>query len=230
MKSIVPRFEITPLDSLDAYTASPKLAATIYAFDVPLNPHNPWTTSAGDGINGVRVVWHFQQTDAAGNSPGAIIKRWHNDEWLACNPNHPLSICKEAFACHDRLIDSIDKLSGRPHFGAGCLITNTRKASVLCALGHQMIGWRKNPQVTTWVFHESAAADAALYDDEALFKKLPDANISYAKAAIIGHENMVKVIKQIQFARVEHRGRVALIGRDMQKRQIDALEKILFRK
>ena len=41
---------------------------------------------------------------------------------------------------------------------------------------------------------------------------------------------MVKVIKQIQFARVEHRGRVALIGRDMQKRQIDALEKILFRK
>jgi len=51
-----------------------------------------------------------------------------------------------------------------------------------------------------------------------------------AKERLKKAENMVKVIKQIQFARVEHRGRVALIGRDMQKRQIDALEKILFRK
>ncbi len=75
-----------------------------------------------------------------------------------------------------------------------------------------------------------AAADAALYDDPALYTKLPDSGISYAKGAITGHERMVEAIKNIQFARVEHRGRVALIGRDCAGEKLNQLEKILYRK
>ena len=230
MKSIIPRFGITPIDSLEAQTASPKLAATIYAFDVPLHPVNPYTTSAGDGINGVRVVWHFQQSDAAGNSPARIIRMWNDAEWLALNPNNPLAICREAFDQYFKLKGEIGNLTGRQYFGPGVPITNTRKAAVLAGLGHRILGHRRNPQVTTWVFDEAAAADAALYDDPNLFKRLPDAAISYAKGAIIGHENMIAAMKEIQYARVEHKGRVALIGRDISKQKLESIEKLLYRK
>jgi hypothetical protein len=98
------------------------------------------------------------------------------------------------------------------------------------ALGHPLIGWRRSDRVTTWCFHQAAAADAALYDDANLYTRLPDASISYAKGAIVGHEAMIALVKDIQYARVEHKGRAALIGRDMPKNKLDQLERILYRK
>ncbi|MGA0019466.1 MAG: hypothetical protein ACO3IL_05685 [Steroidobacteraceae bacterium] len=230
-KSILPKFGITTIDSAAHSTANPRLAATIYAFDVPLHAENPYTTSAGDGIANVRVIWNFTQTDRAGNSPSEIAKRWHDSAWIERTPNDPLAICRRAFDEFDRLKGMMQMGRGLPqHYGAACRVTNTRKAAVMSALGHPLIGWQRNPRVTTWCFHEAAAADAALYDDPALYTKLPDSGISYAKGAITGHERMVEAIKNIQFARVEHRGRVALIGRDCAGEKLNQLEKILYRK
>jgi hypothetical protein len=230
-KSILPKFGVTTIDSAAHSTANPRLAATIYAFDVPLHEANPYTTSAGDGIVDVRVVWNFAQTDKAGNSPAEIAARWIDNVWMQRNETHPLAICKSAFAWHDKLKEMIEHGRGLPqHYGPAVVISNTRKAAVMAALGHPLIGWHRKPQNVLWCFAQAAAADAALYEDAALYTKLPDASISYAKGAILGHERMVAAIKSIQFARVEHRGRVALIGRDCAGEKLNQLEKILYRK
>jgi len=201
-KSLLPKFGVTTIDSAAHSTANPRLAATIYAFDVPLHESNPYTTSAGDGIVDVRVVWNFAQTDKAGNSPAEIAAKWIDTVWMQRNETHPLAICRSAFSWHAKLKEMIEH--GR--------------------------GWDRKPQNVAWCFHQAAAADAALYEDAALYTKLPDASISYAKGAILGHERMVAAIKNIQFARVEHRGRVALIGRDCAGEKLNQLEKILYRK
>ena len=98
------------------------------------------------------------------------------------------------------------------------------------ALGHPIIGWLRNEKVTTWCFPEAAATDALLYDDEKLYERLPDSSIAYLKGALLGHEAMTVAMKDIQFARVEHRGRVAMIGKHIIKKQLDQIERILFRK
>lgn len=230
-QSIMPRFGITTIDSASASTANPRLAATIYAFDVPLCDENPFTTSAGDGISGTRVVWNFKQKDKAGNSPRSIIEKWSDGIWMQQNPSHPLAACKASFEWLDRLKNMLQNGRGLNRYDSPSVqITNTRKASVLAALDHPLVGWKRHPVVTTWCFHQAAAADAALYDDPQLYSKLPDASISYAKGAIMGHEAMIKAIKDVQFARVEHRGRVAMIGRDAAGEKLNQLEKILFRK
>lgn len=230
-QSILPRFGISTIDSTSCETADTRLAATIYAFDVPLNEANPYTTSAGDGLKNTRVVWNFQQSDTAGNSPKEIARLWADKVWQINNPDSPLSVCRMAFEEHDKLKRYLQLGRGlEVHYGAGTLITNTRKAAVLIALGHCIIGWRRNDQVTTWVFHQAAATDAALYDSPRLYERLPDTAISYARGAILGHEAMIAKIKDIQFVRVEHKGRIALVGRDMRKDKIDALEKLLYRK
>lgn len=208
-----------------------QIAATIYAFDVPLHKDNPYDVQAGDGIKGTKVIWHFAQTDAAGNSPKEIAAKFFDDVWIAANPQHPLSVCKHAF---DWLADLKHMMkTGKGvsmYYGPSCRITNTRKAAVMLALGHKLLGWQRNEVVTTWCFHETTAADAALYDDEKLYEKLPDAPISYAKGAILGHLAMIDASKSVQHAVVQHRGRTAIIGKDMPKQSLDTLEKILFRK
>jgi len=229
--SILPQFAVTTIDNAYSEVADTRLAATIYAFDVPLHKEQPYTTSAGDGVKGVRVVWHFHQPDPAGNSPKEIVRLWTDSPWQERNPHDPLTVCKQAFENYEHLRRMLQLGRGLSHHAGPCAaVTNTRKASVMCALGHPLIGWRRNDRVTTWCFHQAAAADATLYDDPALYAKLPDAAISYAKGAILGHEKMVDCIKQIQFARVEHRGRVALVGKDMTPDKINALEKILYRR
>lgn len=230
-QSILPRFALTNLDDAQASTDITQLAATIYALDVPLHPDNPWTTSAGDGLRKPRVVWNFDQRDPAGNAPGEIMQRWSDTKWLDANPDNPLAVCKRTFDLFFKFKRMIETGGGPGNYhGAACDVTNTRKAAVLAALGHPLIGWRNMPVMTTWRFHQAAAADAALYDDRALYERLPGAAIAYAKAAILGHAEMVNRIKQIQFARVEHSGRVAMIGRDLGGEKLNQLEKILYRK
>ena len=227
----IPRFGFASVDGSSADVNNPRLAATIYAFDVPLNEANPYATAVGDGINGVRVTWHFQQSSACGNSPKLIASHWSDRRWIEANPTHPLAMCKAAFGFLENLSLAIKENRGFPlYHGAACRITNTRKAAVMQALGHPIIGWRRNEKVTTWCFPEAAATDALLYDDEQLYDRLPDAAISYIKGALVGHEAMIVAINDIQFARVEHRGRIAMIGKHIPKKQLDQIEKILFRK
>jgi hypothetical protein len=227
--SLIPKFAITAIGSESADVVNPRLAATIYAFDVPLHPENPFSVTAGDGIQGRRTTWHFHQTDPAGNAPGDIVKRWHDTKWLDENPQHPLAVCKRAFAEHDQLKHYLKLGRGLDsHYGPACAVSNTRKAAVLAALDHPLLGWRRNDLVTTWCFHQAAAADSALFDDPKLYEKLPFDAIAYAKGAILGHFAMVDMA--IQYARIEHRGRAAIIGKDMPKDKLDALERILYRK
>jgi hypothetical protein len=222
---------VNQLDSKNG-TANPKLASTLYAFEVPLNPTHPFQTSAGDGIDGVRVVWFFGARKTPGRSFAEICKLWHDQNWLASNPNDPLAVCKKAFEHFDEMKSSI--ANGKSQFGSFALASvktpDTRKASVLRALGHKYFGYSRRDNVVTWLFDQSAAADAALYDDRDLYRKLPNATISYAKGAILGHRQMVKAIKEIQFARVEHRGKYALIGKDIPKRELEIIEQLLYRK
>jgi len=150
---------------------------------------------------------------------------------MAENPDHPLAICRQAFEHHAKLKSYLRAGRGPSMFyGASCKVTNTRKAAVLMAMGHPLMGWLRNDQVTTWCCHEAAAADAALYDSPDLYDRLPDEAISYARGAILGHEAMIAASKQIQTAVVTHRGRKAFIGKDISKPQLDALERVLYRK
>ncbi len=223
-------FEIQTVDGLVTDVSNIQLAATIVAFDVPLHPSNPFSTQAGDGLVAPRVTWHFSGASPLGDTAENIGERWTNEQWIALNPNHPLAICRATFRWMATFMDAIKSGQGFSFYhGAAVRITNTRKAAVMAALGHPVIGWQRNDKVTTWCFHEAAASDAALFDGD-IYTHLPTAAISYAKGAILGHEMMVKTVKDIQFARVEHKGRTAIIGKDISQKKLDQLEKILYRK
>ena len=227
--SVVPRFAVSNIAGESADISNLQIAAVVYAFDVPLHKERPYDVQAGDGIKGTRVIFHFDQ-QAGGNSPKEIASKYFDDVWLASNPSHPLAVCRWAFDEHAALKQMLRNGGLDQYTGPACRITNTRKAAVLKALGHKLLGWQRNAVVTTWCFHEAAAADAALYDSPDLYQKLPDEPISYARGAILGHEQMIALSKQIQTARVEHRGRVAHIGKDIPQKDQDSIEKLLFRK
>lgn len=230
-QSILPRFGVSTVDGNLADIDNLQCAATIFAFDVPLNETKPYTTQSGDGFSGVRVVWHFQQTDGAGNSPKSIAKHFMDRAWCDANPGNPLAVCRRAFDELSLLKTLLETGRGLPFYaGPGVRITNTRKAAVIKALGHPLKGWLRNSQVTTWCFPEAAAADAALYDDPDLYRKLPDSAISYARGAILGHEAMIAQCKTILQAVVTHKGRTAIIGKDAPKALVDSISKLLYRK
>jgi hypothetical protein len=223
-------FEIHTVEGLVTDVLNIQLAATIFAFDVQLHPDNPFSTQAGDGLIAPRVTWHFSGASPLGDTAANIGERWANDQWIALNPKHPLAICRATFRWMATFMDAIKSGQGFSfHHGAAVRITNTRKAAVMAALGHPVMGWQRNDKVTTWCFHEAAASDAALFDGD-IYTHLPTASISYAKGAILGHEMMVKAVKDIQFARVNHKGRTAIIGKDISQKKLDQLEKILYRK
>ena len=231
MKSIVPRFALNQISHERMEVSQLQLAATIYAFDVPLHKERPFTTQAGDGVQGVKVVWNFHQTDPAGNNPKALSGKWADESWMVVNPTHPLAVTKRAFCEYYSLLSACREGFGYSVWnGPAVRITNTRKAAVIRALGHPITGWQRNDAVTTWCFHEAAATDAVIYDRLDLYQTLPDAPISYAKAALLSHEAMIAASKQVQLARVEHRGRVAMIGTQSTQSQINSIEKLLYRK
>jgi len=226
----VPKFQTVSIDSPDNHTDNAKLAATIYAFDVPLDPAQPWSVIAGDGIKGTRVVWHFSPLPH-GLQPGDIAKRWASPEWLALNPCDPLAVCKSAFAYHFQMVTAIKQRFGFGTYAGPCIVLHTtRAAAVLAAIGHPILGWEWSDNGVAWKMPQAAAADAALFATEDLYTVLPNEAISYAKGAILGHAIMVDKIKEITMTRHEHRGRIALIGRNCPDANILTLEKILYRK
>lgn len=228
--SVVPRFGTTNIADQSADVDNLQVAATVYAFDVPLHKERPYDVQAGDGLRGPRTIFHFDQTDPAGNQPKQIIRRYKDEVWLADNPTHPLAVCKRAFDEHAQLKQALRLGSLPTHNGPACRVTNTRMAAVLKALGHKLLGWQRNAVVTTWCFDEAAATDAALYVRDDLYTYLPDTPIAYAKGAILGHERMIALSKQVTTARVQHRGRTAYIGKDISQKEQDTIEKLLFRK
>lgn len=229
--SVIPRFAVSSVTGETESVDNLQVAATIYAFDVPLNKDHPYDVQAGDGIKGNRVIWNFSQKDGAGNSPKKIAKLFFDEDWCVANPSNPLAVCKRSFDEYHRLLKCIKAGNGINHYiGPACRVTNTRKAAVLLGLDHKLMGWLRNDAVTTFCFHEAAATDAALYDDHNLYEKLPDAAISYARGALLGHEAMVAAAKKVQRARVQHRGRTALIPKDISQNDLNTIEKLLYRK
>jgi hypothetical protein len=227
---LIPRFELSAIGGDTLQTGNAKLAATIYAFDVPLNPANPFTVAAGDGIDGARIAWNFQ-ADPAGNSPKIIANNWHNRRWLMENHESPLAVCFRSFEHLADMVEACRSRSGIPEYrGASVRMVCNRRAAVLRALGHPLIGWQWSDVGASWHFPQEAAADAALLYDDRLYNKLPDAAISFAKGAILGHIMMIEQLRNVQGYRIEHRGRVAIIGKDMEQFKLDELEKILYRK
>ena len=227
---IIPRFAINTVEGTQASTGNAKLAATIFAFDVPLNASEPYTTQAGDGISGVRILWNFEAPQD-GNSPKEIIQKWHDEKWKALNPDNPLTKCYDAFQAMDDLVSAARRKTGFPtHRGPSLKVASTRHAAILIGMDHPLLGWTWHGDQALWHFREGAGADMALINDPRLYQKLPDSAISYVKGAIMGHESMVAMIHDIRQVRVEHKGRVAIIGKDIPKAQLDSLEKILYRK
>jgi hypothetical protein len=71
-------------------TANTRAAAALYALDVPLDLQRTLTSMAGDGINGVRITWHFAESSPTGDSSAKMLKAWDDQEWARANPDCPL--------------------------------------------------------------------------------------------------------------------------------------------
>jgi len=231
-KGNLPGFKVAPIfgDSQDVDNL--QLAAIIYAMDVPLKQQNGWTVQAGQGIKGNRVTFHFHQTDPAGYKPKQIADWYHNPEFLAKNPIHPVSVCVTAFSkWHEfAMIAKREKYCGFFNGSADTVrITNTRKAAVIAAMGNPMMGIRWSGPCCIFHFPASASVDDLLYERD-VYKEIPKHNLAYAKAALLGHEEMLNLAGNVSFARVEHKGRIAIIGKDASQRGIDTLDHLLHRK
>ena len=177
-----PSLAVTNVAAESADISNLQVAAVVYAFDVPLHPERPYDVQAGDGISGSRVMWHFVQ-DAGGESPREIAKKYLNDDWHKMNPDHPLAVCKRAFDEFAKLKQYLKVGGPSPYVGPACRITNTRQAAVLLALGHKMLGWQRNALVTTWCFHEAAAAEVIVREMDMPFMQ----TTSHYRLKMIAH-------------------------------------------
>ena len=226
------RFRVESLDGLAADIQSTVLAAVIYAFDVPLKKGGEYSVQAGDGIKGIRATWHFQ-SDTEGNSPKVIINRWKDEAWQAQNPGDPLTRCKVAFDAFFHMKKSLKERRGYDNFDTtkpSCRVENTRMAACLVGMGHPVIGWHWTDMGAAWHFDQTAATDAHLIHDEQLISKVPDCDVAYVKGAIFGHEAMLRELHDPKEFRVEHKGRIATIGKHIPQGKLDSLERIFYRK
>jgi hypothetical protein len=224
------KFGFGTVDGLGADTQNTRLAATICALDVPLQEGNECSVTVGDGIQGSRVTWHFQAT-GGGYSSNDIVNKWHDRRWQDENHNHPIALIRRAFGALSDLNEAILSRRGYVnHHGPGLGTPVTRKAAILLALGHPILGWKWSGDVCFWRFAQAAAEDALLLDDPALYDRLPTAPISYARAALFGHEAMVEVARQVTGYRVQHKGRIAIVSKEIPKQQLDQIEKLLYRR
>jgi len=227
---MIPRFATVGLESTENHTDNARLAATIYAFDVPLDPIKGWSVITGDGIKGTRVIWHFAPRPD-GNQPGEIAKKWHDARWIFENKTNALSVTRRAFDEYSKMVQITKARSGFPIVKhASVTIFTTRIAAVLVALGHELIGCDHTDYGTAWKFKQCAAADASLIERGDLLEKLPDAAISYARGAILGHAVMVDKIKDITDTQHIKRNRIALIGKNCPDKCVLTLEQLFNRK
>ena len=229
------RFSMVSLTSEAGATENTRAAAALTALDFPLNKARTLTSIAGDGVKGLQVTWHFEKECPQGNSSALALKEWDNPKRAKEHPDCPLVAIKAAFirsaelARFTRDEDRLD-LPGPcpPPF---CETPDTRKAAAMERLGHPLKGVRRVGVEYRFQFAQAAAADFAAWDTPGLDVRLPDSLITYLWCSFDNHRLMVDAIKQqgAQFAAVRHRERVAYVGRDMPKTQLDQLDRLLHR-
>jgi hypothetical protein len=228
----IPKFAVNTLDGMKTDTRNMRLAALILAMEVPLKADNPFTTQAGDGLSGVRVTWNFAECNPAGLKPGKIIQTWIDEAWCNANSGHIIPKVKRAFAEYDRLKDcargnfaAIPTVSGNH----GLRTNDTRQAAGIIVMGHPLEGKSVSGDVTFWHFKHEAAADLAAWDGYANHHQLPDTDLCILRASLQNHKKLLEVTQNIQYARVTHRGRTAIIGKDASPTEISTIERILYR-
>ena len=216
-------------------TTNTRAAAALYALDVPLDLARTLTTMAGDGINGVRITWHFAEQSPSGNSSAKMIKAWDDREYAKANPDCPLVNIKAAFIAHGEIVRSIkDGLIECKAAAVPFLETpDTRTVAAMAKLGHPISGIAYRDGQYRFRFNQCAGADLAVWNSiDPTRTKHPDTILHALWCAFDCHQRMVDFIKRDgpQFAAVKHRGRTALIGKDMEQDQINQLEKLLYRR
>ena len=233
---MVTRFSFVSLTSEAGATTNTRAAATLTALDIPLDKERTFTSARGDGIQGMKITWHFAEKCPKGNSSALMLKAWSDPQWESEHPDCPLVNCKKAFLrSADLTLFAKGKFALKlPGPAAGYLLEtqNAKKSAAMERLGHKIIGTRLIDGKWRFQFHPAAASDFALWDDPKTHVRLPDALISYLWCAFDNHRVMVDVIKQqgAQFAAVQHNGRTAFVGKDMDQKAINGLEKLLYRR
>ena len=228
-----PRF--VSLSGEGGATTNTRAAAALYALDVPLDLARTLTSMAGDGVNGIRITWHFAEHSPKGESSAKMIKAWDDREWAKANPDCPLVNIKQAFIAYAEIARSIKtgtiECTSAP---VPFLETEDAKmAACMVKLGHPIAGVAYRDGRYRFRFAQAAGVDFALWTGiDPTRTKHPDTLLHALWCAFDCHNRMVDFIKRDgpQFATVTHRGRTAMIGRDMQQQEIDQLEKLLYRK
>jgi hypothetical protein len=216
-------------------TTDTRLAAALYALDVPLDTHRTLTTMAGDGIRGVRVTWHFAEASPSGDSSAKMIKAWDDREWAKAHPECPLVNIKQAFIGYADIARGMKEGTLECFAPPGPFIEtqDARMAACMVRLGHPITGIAYADGKYRFRFPQAAATDFEIWTTiNPARTKHPDTLLHVLWCAFDCHYRMVGFIKNSgpQFATVNHRGRTAMVGRDMEKSQIDQLEKLLYRR
>lgn len=232
---MIPQTRFVGLTGEAGATTNTRAAAALYALDVPLDTARTLTSIAGDGINGVRITWHFQELSPSGNSSAKMIKAWDDAGYARANPDCPLVNIKAAFLAYAEMVRAIKEgtLECSPAAAPFLETQDTRMAACMVRLGHPIAGIAFRDGKYRFRFSQAAGADFAVWSSiDPSRTKHPDTLLHSLWCAFDCHQRMVDFIKDSgpQFAAVKHRGRTALIGKDMDKRELDQLEKLLYRR
>lgn len=216
-------------------TTNTRLAAALYALDVPLDVHRSLTSISGDGINGIRITWHFAESSPKGDSSAKMIQAWDDREWAKANPDCPLVNIKQAFLGYAEIARSIKEstLDCTPCAVPFLETDDAKMAACMVKLGHPISGIAYRDGRYRFRFNQCAGTDFAVWSSiDPARTSHPDTLLHALWCAFDCHSSMVDFIKKSgpQFAAVKHRGRTALIGRDMEQAQLDQLEKLLYRR
>jgi len=211
----------------------PKLAAAIISIDVPLHPAAPLRVIAGDGIKTQKIIWQFAGASPTGNTADIVTKAWFDDSWQAKNPTHTLTRIKNAFSIMSAMAEQCKggaEYVSRHSGGDTIKTASTPAAATIAALGHPCLGWASYSGSTWWHFDRAAAVDLDLWMDKDIHEKLPTADLSYIKAALLNWRQLLNDIRSVTHTAATHRGRTAYIGKDDDQKTILTLEKLLYRK
>jgi hypothetical protein len=211
----------------------PKLAAAIISIDVPLHPAAPMRVIVGDGIRAQKIIWQFCGASPTGNTAEVVMKAWFDEAWMLKNPEHTLTRIKRAFTVMWQMAEHAKggaEYVSRVNSGDTISTAGTPIAATLVALGHPCLGYNEHAGSTWWHFNRAAAVDLDLWMDKEIHMKLPTADLSYIKAALLNWKQLLTDIKTATHTAVQHKGRTAYIGKDDDQKTILTLEKLLYRK
>lgn len=230
------RLQFVSLSGEAATTTDTRLAAALYALDVPFDGEKMADTFAGDGIKGKFCSWYFKTHNPKGESSAAMLKAWDDRDYAASNPLCPLVNIKAAFIRHAELVRQIQegvlecKVAPSPFLET----PDTKMAAAMERLGHPIQGIAYRDGQYRFRFSQAAGADFALWTlpPKELERRLPDALISYLWCAFDNHRQFIDLVKKpkASFAVVEHKGRRAVVGENISQSHSDFIEKNLYRK